>query len=155
MAGDVVIIIEDWGRGIEVRNDESVARLRRFVQEAGAGERWAAVLPWVTRRDRRAWEERLRTAGFELKIADTSEKMEKLKGLPQRKIVPYPHEGEMLYLYADAASCKCVYVGTPDAYQRYVEYLVAQGIAQNNARAAQANAAATTPYNAGVWTIWW
>lgn len=70
MAGDVVIIIEDWGRGLEVRNDESVARLRRFVQEAGAGERWAAVLPWVTRRDRHAWEERLRTAGFELRELD-------------------------------------------------------------------------------------
>jgi len=100
-------------------------------------------------------ERMLRTAGFEIKIADTPEKMEKLKGLAQRKIVPYPHEGEMLYLYADAASCKCVYVGTPDDYQRYVEYQVAQGIAENNARAVQANAAATTPYNAGVWHIWW
>jgi len=100
-------------------------------------------------------ERMLRTAGFEVKIADTPEKMEKLKGLAQRKIVPYPHEGEMLYLYADAASCKCVYVGTPDAYQRYVEYQVAQGVAQNNVKAQQANAAATTPYNAGVWTVWW
>jgi hypothetical protein len=97
----------------------------------------------------------LRTAGFEVKIADTPEKMERLKGLAQRKIVPYPHEGKMLYLYADAASCKCVYVGTPDDYQRYVEYQVAQGMAENNARAVQANAAATTPYNAGVWTVWW
>ena len=100
-------------------------------------------------------ERMLRTAGFEIKIADTPEKMERLKGLAQRKIVPYPHEGKMLYLYADAASCKCVYVGTPEAYQRYVEYQVAQGIAENNARAAQANAAATTPYNAGVWHVWW
>lgn len=97
----------------------------------------------------------LRTAGFEMKIADTPEKMEMLQGLAQRKIVPYPHEGKMLYLYADAASCKCVYVGTPDDYQRYVEYQIAQGIAENNARAAQANAAATTPYNAGVWHVWW
>ena len=100
-------------------------------------------------------ERMLRTAGFELKIADTPENMEKLKGLPQRKIVPYPHEGEMLYLYADAASCKCVYVGTPEAYQRYVEYQVAQGIAENNVKAQQANANATTPYNPGVWVIWW
>ena len=100
-------------------------------------------------------ERMLRTAGFEVKIADTPEKMEKLKGLAQRKIVPYPYEGEMLYLYADAASCKCVYVGTPDAYQRYVEYQVAQGIARDNVKAQQANEAATTPYNTGVWHIWW
>ena len=100
-------------------------------------------------------ERMLRTAGFELKIADTPEKLERLKGLAQRKIVPYPHEGKMLYLYADAASCKCVYVGTPEAYQRYVEYQVAQGIAQNNVKAQQANANATTPYSPGVWHIWW
>ena len=97
----------------------------------------------------------LRTAGFELKIADTPEKMERLKAIPQRRIVPYPHEGEMLYLYADAASCKCVYVGTPDNYQRYVEYQVAQGVAANNAKAQQANAFAATPYNSGVLHIWW
>lgn len=100
-------------------------------------------------------ERMLRTAGFELKIADTPEKLKRLKGLAQRKIVPYPHEGNMLYLYADAASCKCVYVGTPEAYQRYVEYRVGQGIADDNRKAAQANANATTPYNAGVWHIWW
>ena len=100
-------------------------------------------------------ERMLRTAGFELKIADTPEKLERLKGLAQRKIVPYPHEGKMLYLYADAASCNCVYVGTPEAYQRYVEYQVGQGIADDNRKAAQANANATTPYNRGVWEIWW
>ena len=99
-------------------------------------------------------ERMLRTAGFELKIADTPEKLERLKGLAQRKIVPYPHEGKMLYLYADAASCKCVYVGTPEAYQRYVEYQVGQGIADDTRKAAQANANATTPYNAGVWGTW-
>ena len=97
----------------------------------------------------------LRTAGFELKIADTPKKMERLKAIPQRRIVPYPHEGEMLYLYADAASCKCVYVGTPDNYQSYVEYQVAQGVAANNAKAQQANTFATTPYNSGVLHIWW
>ena len=97
----------------------------------------------------------LRTAGFELKIADTPEKMEMLKGLAQRRIVPYTHEGEMLYLYADAASCKCVYVGTPDDYQRYVEYRVAQGMAANSAQAQRANTFATTPYNPGVLHIWW
>ena len=100
-------------------------------------------------------ERMLSTAGFELKIADTPEKLEKLKGLAQRKIVPYPHEGKMLYLYADAASCKCVYVGTPEAYQRYVEYQVGQSIADDHRKAAQANANATTPYNRGVWEIWW
>jgi hypothetical protein len=97
----------------------------------------------------------LRTAGFELKIADTPEKMEMIKGLTQRRIVPYTHEGEMLYLYADAASCNCVYVGTPDNYQQYVEYQIAQGMAADTAKAQKANAFATTPYNSGVLHLWW
>ncbi len=99
-------------------------------------------------------ERMLHAAGFQVKIADTPEKLEMLKGLAQRKIVPYPNEGEMFYLYADAASCQCLYMGTADAYQRYVEFKVGQGIADDNRKAAQANANATTSYDMGVWGTW-
>jgi hypothetical protein len=99
-------------------------------------------------------ERMLHAAGFQVKIADTPEKLEMLKGLAQRKIVPYPKDGEMYYLYADAASCNCLYMGTADAYQRYVEFKVGQGIADDNRKAAQANANATTSYDMGVWGVW-
>ena len=99
-------------------------------------------------------ERMLHAAGFQVKIADTPEKLEMLKGLAQRKIVPYPKEGEMFYLYADAASCKCLYMGTADAYQRYIEFKVGQGIVDDHRKAARANANATTSYNMGVWGVW-
>jgi hypothetical protein len=99
-------------------------------------------------------ERMLHVAGFKMKTADTPEKLAMLKGLPQRKIVPYPREGEMMYLYADAGTCGCLYVGTAEQYQRYVEFRVGQEIAEDNRRAAQANAAAGTPVKMGFWAVW-
>jgi hypothetical protein len=99
-------------------------------------------------------ERMLHAAGFQVKIADTPEKLVMLKGLAQRKIVPYPKEGEMYYLYADAASCQCLYMGTADAYQRYIEFKVGQSIGEDNRKAAQANANAAAPVNMGVWGGW-
>lgn len=99
-------------------------------------------------------ERMLHVAGFQMKIADTPEKLKMLKGMPQRKITPYPRDEKIFYVYADAASCGCIYVGTPEAYQRYIEFRVQQGIAEDNRKAAQANAAAQTPVNWGVWGVW-
>jgi hypothetical protein len=99
-------------------------------------------------------ERMLHVAGFQLKIADTPEKLEMLKGMPQRRITPYPRGDKIFYVYADATSCRCMYVGTPEAYQRYIEFQVGQGIAEDNRKAAQANAAAQTPVNWGVWGVW-
>jgi len=31
------------------------------------------------------------------------------------------HDGQLYYVYADPAICKCVYVGTPAQYQRVLE----------------------------------
>ena len=68
-----VVPVPGWGWTLEVRNDESVDRLRRFVEDASPGERWAAVIPWMTRRDRRHWEQRLRAAGLTLRETDPRE----------------------------------------------------------------------------------
>jgi len=99
-------------------------------------------------------ERMLHAAGFQVKFADTPEKLEMLKGLAQRKIIPHPRDGKMYYLYADAASCQCLYMGTAEAYQRYIDYQVNHGIAEDNRKVSQANAAAATPVNMGVWGVW-
>jgi 4-hydroxyphenylpyruvate dioxygenase-like putative hemolysin len=65
-----------------------------------------------------AEEELLVAAGFTYKVADTAKKLEKLKSLPQRKLLRQSRPHEVTYLYADVASCKCVYWGDEDAYQR-------------------------------------
>jgi hypothetical protein len=60
----------------------------------------------------------LAAAGFQVKFADTPEKLEHLKTLPQKKIFVKAKDGKDHYVYADASSCKCIYVGDEKAYQR-------------------------------------
>ncbi len=98
----------------------------------------------------------LHAAGFQMKLADTPEKLEQVKALQQRKFFLHTHEGKPYYVYADATSCNCIYVGPPEAYQRYVDLLVQQGAAENQAKAARADqrAASAVPMNWGVWGTW-
>lgn len=98
----------------------------------------------------------LHAAGFQMKLADTPEKLEQVKALQQRKFFLHTHEGKPYYVYADATSCNCIYVGPPEAYQRYVDLLVQQGVAENQAKAARADqwAASAVPMNWGVWGTW-
>jgi hypothetical protein len=98
----------------------------------------------------------LHAAGFQMKLADTPEKVELVKTFQQRKFVLYTHEGQTYYVYADLASCNCIYAGPPEAYQRYVDLLVQQGAAENRAKAARADQVAATvaPMNWGVWGVW-
>jgi hypothetical protein len=58
-------------------------------------------------------------AGFGVKVADTPERQSHLESLTQRQIVRHQHNGEALYVYADARTCDCLYVGTEANYDRY------------------------------------
>ena len=61
----------------------------------------------------------LNSAGFKKGVADTPEKLDHLKKLPQRKVVLH-HEGDKIfYIYADVEKCKCAYAGDVEAYKRY------------------------------------
>ena len=62
-------------------------------------------------------ENQLVSAGFTYKVADTAEKLEKLKSLPQRKLLRHERQDKVTYLYADVVACKCVYMGDEAAYQ--------------------------------------
>jgi len=95
----------------------------------------------------------LAAAGFQMKLADTPEKLEKLEGLPQKALVPHTRgDGTLFYLYADASACKCLYVGTEEAYQRYQKLSAQQKIAEENRMAAQLNADASLDW--GMWEPW-
>ena len=63
-------------------------------------------------------ENHLVSAGFTYKVADTAEKLEKLKSLPQRKLLRHKRQDKVTYLYADVVACKCLYMGDEAAYQR-------------------------------------
>jgi hypothetical protein len=97
-------------------------------------------------------EQMLAAAGFTMKLADTPEKLAHLQTLAQRKLVPYPRNGKVYYLYADALSCKCLYVGDEKAYQRFQQLALEQRIADEEREAAAMNEQAAM--NWGMWGPW-
>jgi hypothetical protein len=64
----------------------------------------------------------LTAAGFHKKVADTPEKRAHLETLtPARRLVAHRRDGQLYYVYADPATCKCMYVGTAAQYQLALE----------------------------------
>lgn len=91
----------------------------------------------------------LAEAGFEKKFADTSEKLAHLQTLPQRKLTPHEKDGQLWYVYADASTCRCLYAGPEDAYQRYQKLAREKQISETNARAPELTE--MSPMN---WEVW-
>ena len=68
--------------------------------------------------DTRSAERALSTAGFQAWLADTPDKVADLGTLPARTLVRRTLGGETRYVYADPATCHCIYVGGDAEYQR-------------------------------------
>jgi hypothetical protein len=67
-------------------------------------------------------EQRLASAGFQKKLADSPAKLAHLETLaPARKLVLHRRDGHLYYVYADPETCKCLYVGTAAQYQLALE----------------------------------
>ena len=64
-------------------------------------------------------ERQLSAAGFQMKMADTADKESHLASLKQNKLFPAQRQGRVVYVYADAKGCNCMYVGSEADYQRY------------------------------------
>jgi len=79
----------------------------------------------------------LSAAGFQMKFADSPQRIEQVNNLPQRKLIPKIRDGELHYVYADSLACKCIYVGSEKAYQRYQKLALRQQIAQEHVMAAE------------------
>jgi hypothetical protein len=84
-------------------------------------------------------EQMLAAAGFRMKLAETPEKLAALQGLPQHQLITGVKDGRMIYLYADATTCKCMYVGNEKAYQRYQRFALEKQIAREELYTAQTN----------------
>jgi len=94
----------------------------------------------------------LAASGFQMRLADSPEKLAHLQTLTQRKLVPHQHDGKIYYIYADATSCQCVYIGNEKAYQRYQQLALQREIAQEQRMTAEMNADAAM--NWGLWGPW-
>ena len=64
-------------------------------------------------------ERELAAAGFQMQMANTPERLAHLKTLPQRKLFPTRKDDNLVYVYADATSCECIYAGSETDYQQY------------------------------------
>jgi len=74
--------------------------------------------PWTTQRT----EQLLAAAGFEMKLADTPEKLANLSTLaPRRTLIPQVRDNRLYYVYADPDLCKCLYVGTSTQYEQALQ----------------------------------
>ena len=61
----------------------------------------------------------LAASGFQMRLADTPQKLDKIKTMSQRKLIRHQRNGATHYIYADATGCKCLYAGTEKAYKRF------------------------------------
>src|SRR5438105_5389979 len=74
--------------------------------------------PWATR----TTEQLLAAVGFQMKPADTPEKLANLRSLtPRRTLIPQANGDRLYYIYADPDLCECLYVGTSVQYQRALQ----------------------------------
>jgi hypothetical protein len=99
-------------------------------------------------------ESTLSAAGFQMKLADTPERLAHLQTMRPLKLVPHLKDGKLLYVFADPKGCQCLYVGDEQAYQRYQSLAISQKLAQEQMMAAQMNEDAAM--NWGLWgPFWW
>jgi hypothetical protein len=92
-------------------------------------------------------------SGFAMKAADTPEKLAQLQAMPQLRMVARPApNGGVVYTYADAQGCKCLYTGNAAQYQEYRRLALQQQIAEAQVEAAEANEAAAMDW--GWWGPW-
>jgi len=100
---------------------------------------------WISTQGAISAERSLAAAGFQMKLATTPEQFAALKALTQRALFPKERNGQVLWIYADAGYCKCIYVGTQKAYGRYQRMLKKEQIAEAQEAAAM---------NWGMWGAW-
>jgi hypothetical protein len=62
---------------------------------------------------------KLENAGFVMRIADTPQKLERLRRLPPRTFVSRTGANGRYYLYAEPDVCKCVFLGDERALRAY------------------------------------
>ena len=74
-------------------------------------------------------EDLLAAAGFQVRIADTPQRLAAMKRLPPNKFVTRVVNGQPVYLYADPLVCRCVYFGTQRNWAAYRQEVLAQQLA--------------------------
>jgi hypothetical protein len=74
-------------------------------------------------------EDLLAAAGFQVRTADTPQRLAAMKRLPPRRFVTRSVNGAPVYLYADPLVCRCVYFGTQQNWDAYRREMLAEQLA--------------------------
>jgi hypothetical protein len=77
-------------------------------------------------------EDLLAGAGFQVRVADTPNRLAAMRSLPPNKFVTRVVNGRPIYQYADPLVCRCVYFGTQQNWDAYRQEVIAQRIADEN-----------------------
>lgn len=94
-------------------------------------------------------ERQLAASGFQMRLADTSALVQEASSLPQMKLATIDHNGQTHWVYADATNCKCIYVGTEQAYDRLQKLKIKTNLAEQQIGAEEMNMDAWGPW--GPW----
>jgi len=61
----------------------------------------------------------LTAAGFQQRLADSPERLARLRSMPPLKLVARNEDGRVIYTFADPERCRCLYVGGAEEYATY------------------------------------
>jgi len=84
-------------------------------------------------------EDLLAAAGFQVRVADTPQRLAAMKSLPPNKFVTSVRDGRPIYKYADPLVCRCVYFGTQQNWDAYRQEVFAQQLANEAQMTAMMN----------------
>src|ERR1700732_5361607 len=87
-------------------------------------------------------EQILSAAGFQVQPADTPEKLAHLQTLTPWTALRDGRDGQPQYVYADPETCKCLYVGDEQRYQKYQKLSLQKKIADEQLSAGQGDVGA-------------
>jgi len=87
-------------------------------------------------------------AGFQVRRADTPERLAHLKSLTPRTLVRHDRDGTPYYVFADPEGCQCIYVGNEAAYKQY------RALAQESQAAAVKELAGSGSGDTMRWGVW-
>jgi hypothetical protein len=100
-------------------------------------------------------EQLLAVSGFHMKLADTPEQLDHLKTFTQKRLVPHKRDGNVYYVYADAATCKCVYVGDEKAYKHYEDLIEEEKVVKEELQASdEVRMEEDESFNWDLWGAW-
>jgi hypothetical protein len=94
----------------------------------------------------------LAAAGFQVRPANTAEKLTQLKTMTPLKVIPTVRDGKTFFVVSDPYECKCLYVGNEKAYDSYQKLALQQQYAQDSLDAAEMNEDAAMDW--GMWGPW-